>query len=117
MLRKLTTAATDLPEQAVAHQELEEVIDKKMLAQWKQELEDWERDPSKPNPFEIKVNKPTQATIRRQLTEEERLMLNWGQDFLLDDQTSPSALIFMGINIEANQCVLHLIFVAVTELF
>ena len=117
MLRKLTTAATDLPEQAVAHQELEEVIDERMLAQWKQELEEWERDSSKPNPFEIKVNKPTQATIRRQLAEEERLMLNQGQDFSLDDQMSPSALIFMGIDIEANQCVHHVILRAVIELF
>ncbi|RXW17407.1 hypothetical protein EST38_g8431 [Candolleomyces aberdarensis] len=105
LLRKLTAAATDFPEQVISHQELEDVLDKGMLASWKIEVEAWERDPSKPNPFEIKVDKPTQAAVRRQLAEEERNMLDDGLDFSLDDTTSQSSLILMGLDIEANQYV------------
>ncbi|RXW11706.1 hypothetical protein EST38_g14149 [Candolleomyces aberdarensis] len=103
LLRKLTAAATDLPEQAISHRELKDVLDKSMLALWKTEVEVWERDPSMPNPFDIKVDKPTQAAVRRQLAEEERKMLDSGQDFSLDDKTSQSGLISMGLDIEANQ--------------
>ncbi|RXW11828.1 hypothetical protein EST38_g14025, partial [Candolleomyces aberdarensis] len=102
LLRKLTAAAADLPEQVISHQELEDVLDEGMLVSWKKEVEAWESDPANPNPFEIKVDKPTQATVRRQLAEAERDMLDQGCDFSLDDQTSPSALIAMGLDIEAN---------------
>lgn len=37
------------------HRELEQTVPGQMVAQWKVEVEAWEQDATKPNPFEAKV--------------------------------------------------------------
>jgi hypothetical protein len=48
---------------------------------------------------------PTQAAIQCQLSEAEATELAEGRDIALDDVVSPSVLIAMGIDIEAEQYV------------
>jgi hypothetical protein len=49
---------------------------------------------------------PSQAAIRRQLSEIEAKELLEGRDIALDDNVSPSVLIAFGIDLEAEQYVL-----------
>lgn len=66
----------------------------------------WELNPTNnPNPYEVTVKTPTQATVRRQLAEEEEKALALGVDISLSDEVSPSSLIAMGIDLEGEQYV------------
>lgn len=106
MLKKLETATTLIAEPYIAHMELEETLEPEEIQQWKKALDAWDEDPSNPNPFEFTVNFPTQAAVRRELSEEESKAMDEGQDFSLSDEVSPSGLIAWGLDIEAEQCVL-----------
>ncbi|KAJ2930469.1 hypothetical protein H1R20_g6622, partial [Candolleomyces eurysporus] len=103
LLRKLTNTTTDLPAQVIAHEELEQVIDEKLLESWKAEMAAWEKDPKQPNPYDSKFVISTQDAIRHQLAEDEARRLDEGQDYSMDQDTSPSSLIAMGLDLEAAQ--------------
>jgi len=60
-----------MAEQMIAHQELESTLPIASVDQWTKDLEMWEADPLKPNPFEITVTGPTLANVWRQLVEDE----------------------------------------------
>ncbi|KAG6376768.1 hypothetical protein JVT61DRAFT_1790 [Boletus reticuloceps] len=62
-------------------------------------MEAWERDPSKPNPFEVKSNSVTQATVRLQLAQEESDLA----ELSIHLDVSPSILISTGIDLEDQQ--------------
>jgi hypothetical protein len=51
MKKKIKGAALDMAEHVIEHDELCSTIPEETLAQWIERIEDWERDPSKPNPF------------------------------------------------------------------
>ncbi|KIM66480.1 hypothetical protein SCLCIDRAFT_21951 [Scleroderma citrinum Foug A] len=73
------------------------------VAKWKRQVEEWESDSMKPNPFEIKNDGITQASIRLQLAKEEaRLCVGEGVLPLHSDVT-PSVLISTGIDLEEQQ--------------
>ncbi|KAF8226152.1 hypothetical protein L208DRAFT_1380334 [Tricholoma matsutake] len=72
-----------------------------------EEVEAWEKDPSQPNPFEVKVITPTQAAVHHQLSEAEAWDLAARQDFSLDKNMSPSGLISSGIDLKAVECISH----------
>ncbi|KAJ3537499.1 hypothetical protein NMY22_g5569 [Coprinellus aureogranulatus] len=101
--KKLERAASLVAEQYIAHTELEGTLEPGEVAEWKEALEAWDEDPSKPNPFEFKVQFPTQAAVRRELSEEESKAMEDGEDFSLSDEVSPSGLIAWGLDIEAEQ--------------
>ncbi|RXW13753.1 hypothetical protein EST38_g12102 [Candolleomyces aberdarensis] len=103
LLKKMVTAASDVAEHVIAHQELEATISPKKLQAWTEAMLAWELDPSSPNPYEVAVKMPTQAGVRRQLAEEEERALTAGVDVALSDQVSPSSLIARGIDLEGEQ--------------
>jgi hypothetical protein len=103
----MVTATSDVAEHVIAHQELEATIDPEKLWSWKEAMAAWEPDSTNPNPYEVSVRTPTQASVRRQLAEEEERALAAGVDLSLSDEVSPCSLIAMGIDLEGEQCVYH----------
>ena len=92
-----------MAEQTIAHQELESTLPSASIDQWTKDLEIWEADPSKPNPFEITVTGPMLAAVRRQLVDDEAKDLAEGRDSTLDSRVSLFVLISEGIDLEAEQ--------------
>ncbi|KAF8833339.1 hypothetical protein BDN67DRAFT_1017670 [Paxillus ammoniavirescens] len=73
------------------------------LSQWKQQVEDWEANATKPNPFEIKNDSITQASIRLQLTKDEATVASREVEPPLHPNVTPSVLIGAGIDLEDQQ--------------
>ncbi|KAI6041640.1 hypothetical protein EDC04DRAFT_2867093 [Pisolithus marmoratus] len=74
------------------------------LALWKQQVEEWENDPSKPNPFEVKNDGITQASVCLQLAKEEARQSDDGsEEFPLHPDITPNILISTGIDLEEQQ--------------
>ncbi|KAJ3503018.1 hypothetical protein NMY22_g18393 [Coprinellus aureogranulatus] len=109
LLKKIERAVFSIAEQYIAHMEMEETLDPKEIEEWKQAVDAWDDDPTNPNPFEFTVQFPTQAAVRRELSEEESKAMDAGEDFSLSDEVSPSGLISWGLDIEAEQCVIPLV--------
>ena len=122
LFRKIKAAASEMHDHVIAHREYEASLPSASITHWTEEVEAWEKDPSQPNPFEVKVvsryhlamiwtlfltliTVPTQAAVCRQLSEAEARDLAARQDFSLDKNMSPSALISSGIDLEGAQCV------------
>ncbi|KAJ2921444.1 hypothetical protein H1R20_g15648, partial [Candolleomyces eurysporus] len=103
LLRRMTAVTHDAPEQVIAYQELEEIIDEKLLAEWRVAVDAWERDPRKANPFELKVVTPTQAAIRREIAEEQARKIQEGKDHWAGQSTTPLAMLTKGFEIEKAQ--------------
>ncbi|KAF8867909.1 hypothetical protein BD779DRAFT_1463136, partial [Infundibulicybe gibba] len=108
LMRRLKAAAADMTEYAISHQDLEASLPDASLSLWREELDAWEDDPSLRNPFEVVSKTPTQASVRRELSEAEARDLATGNDASLDENVSPSVLISAGIDLEAEQRVVKI---------
>ncbi|KAF8337834.1 hypothetical protein F5887DRAFT_890334 [Amanita rubescens] len=102
LLRKMKDAGSEMAEFAQEHQDLERSLSSEVATKWRTEVEAWEADSCKLNPFEHVTITPTQAAVRRELSEQEGRLLAASQDFSLDAEVSPSSFIAMGIGIEAE---------------
>ncbi|KAI6112749.1 hypothetical protein F5141DRAFT_1188096 [Pisolithus sp. B1] len=80
------------------------------LSLWQQQIEDWEDDPSKPNPFEVKEISITQANICLQLVKEEAQVTQSSLEPPLHPNITPSILISAGVDLEDQQSVLLIYF-------
>jgi hypothetical protein len=105
LLKKMKTATSDVAEHVIAHQELESTLQRSDIDTWVVAVRTWEKDPTQPNPYELRVKTPTQAAVRRQLAQEEASALAAGTDFAAIDDISPSDIISYGIDLEAEQYV------------
>jgi hypothetical protein len=125
MLRKVKDALPEREARQDDLRELESVImleEPSSLAEWKIQLEEWEQDRSKPNPYEAKtdstscstafsghslltisISAMTQATVRLHLAKEDSRLLNQGLRPVLHDEITPSILISTGIDLEEQQ--------------
>ncbi|KIK33966.1 hypothetical protein CY34DRAFT_98770, partial [Suillus luteus UH-Slu-Lm8-n1] len=103
LLRKLKEAATAARAHREELAELEGAIDASTLALWRVDVEAWEEDNTKPNPFESRVVPMTQAMVRLQFAERERRDLQDGIDSSLHAEISPSVLIANGLELEDQQ--------------
>lgn len=108
-------------EHCAALDELEATIQPGLLDEWRLEVEAWEEDNTKPNPFDSRVtcesslvssaaladhcSAITQAGVRAQLVELEAQELEAGNDCSLHADVSPSILISSGIELEDQQCI------------
>ncbi|KAG2140526.1 uncharacterized protein EDB93DRAFT_1241867 [Suillus bovinus] len=90
-------------EHRVALYDLEGTIQPALLDEWGTEVEMWEEDNTRPNPFKSKLAPITQATVRSQLAELEAQELREGINHSLDNNVSPSVLISGGIELEDLQ--------------
>ncbi|KIJ09041.1 hypothetical protein PAXINDRAFT_164415 [Paxillus involutus ATCC 200175] len=78
------------------------------LGIWQCEVEEWENDPSKPNPFVVKTESITQASIRLQLARDEAKAVAAAGEPPLHPDVTPSVLIGAGIDLEDQQRRLHI---------
>ncbi|KAI6156579.1 hypothetical protein BKA82DRAFT_4325506 [Pisolithus tinctorius] len=106
LLRKVKEAVPEHNDHQRDFEELTQSLKLKFpeqLALWKQQIEDWEADSTKPNPFEVKNDGITQASIRLQLAKDEADALAGGSELLLHPDVTPSVLIGAGIDLEDQQ--------------
>ncbi|KAF9467072.1 hypothetical protein BDZ94DRAFT_1329986 [Collybia nuda] len=96
-------ATSDVVDHVLAHRELESSLPQDTVREWTATVVAWETDPLMPNPFEVRVEVPTQAAVRRDLAEAEARDLASGKDFTLDNNISPSVFISSGLDLEAEQ--------------
>ncbi|KAI6096537.1 hypothetical protein EDD16DRAFT_1719774 [Pisolithus croceorrhizus] len=104
--RKISEAILQRNEHQEDFEELEKSLFIKypeQLSTWRRQIEDWEDDPSKPNPFEVKEISITQASIRLQLAKEEARAAQRSPEPPLHPDISPSILISAGIDLEDQQ--------------
>ncbi|KIL56864.1 hypothetical protein M378DRAFT_188510 [Amanita muscaria Koide BX008] len=101
LLRKISTAITEKSVQHQAWRQLTSVLDPQQVSQWLREVEAWENDLSLPNPFESRTTDLSQANVRLSLAEQDarELQTNTNQ-FLSQSDISPSAMIYMGLDLE-----------------
>ncbi|KAG1898331.1 uncharacterized protein F5891DRAFT_1129534 [Suillus fuscotomentosus] len=74
------------------------------LAEWRKDIEAWEEDHSRPNPFEDRATTTmTQAAMRLALSTAEATEIERGNDVSLHDDILPSVLISSGLELEDQQ--------------
>ncbi|KAG1785033.1 uncharacterized protein HD556DRAFT_1435285 [Suillus plorans] len=83
--------------------DLEATVQPALLEEWELEVQTWEEDNTRPNPFESKVAPITQAAVRSQLAESEAQDSQAGINHSLNIDVSPSVLISGGIELEDMQ--------------
>ncbi|KAG2052390.1 hypothetical protein BDR06DRAFT_983220 [Suillus hirtellus] len=106
MSNKLKEAVKATQEHKLAFEELENSITESdlgvsSLATWKAEIEAWETDHTKPNPFEHQVD-----TVCLELAQRDARELEEGTTISLHAELSCSMLISTGIGLEHAQCCL-----------
>ncbi|KAG1722239.1 hypothetical protein EDB19DRAFT_1898224 [Suillus lakei] len=101
--RKMEEAVKWKREHCAALDELEATIQPGLLDEWRLEVEAWEEDNTKLNPFDTRVTSITQAAVHAQLVELEAQELEAGNDCSLHADVSPSILISSGIELEDQQ--------------
>ncbi|KAG1747926.1 uncharacterized protein EDB91DRAFT_1235827 [Suillus paluster] len=106
MLNKLKDA---LPEQQDHHKALDDLEEglrgeySAALAQWREQVEAWECDPAKPNPFERRVETVTMASVRLELARDDQNDIQTGTCLALHEDCTPSVLISTGLELEEQQ--------------
>ncbi|TFK63616.1 hypothetical protein BDN72DRAFT_872268 [Pluteus cervinus] len=113
LLKRIRTAVVESAEHTLlfhrydlglrAQKEMEKHVDL-----WSKELMAWQQDRNQPNPFEIRVKKPTQDAVRRQLAEEDRKAQLEGKAYSLHPSFTASELVAVGLELEEQQRRLHL---------
>ncbi|EMD32481.1 hypothetical protein CERSUDRAFT_58620 [Gelatoporia subvermispora B] len=99
MLRKVREAVRQRDIQSSDFEALSAALSPELVSKWTTDIEAWEKDPSKPNPFVATQKKLSIAAVRLQLAEEEKAA-SAGQTLSLDPKISPSRLISIGFELE-----------------
>ncbi|KAF8879940.1 hypothetical protein BD779DRAFT_1676153 [Infundibulicybe gibba] len=106
MLRKVKEAGAERSELVSDFLELSASISKEypeQVVKWTADIQAWEQDRTKPNPFTSPVDKVSENAVRLELAREEEHALALGQLTFFHDEISPSMLITQGIEIEDQQ--------------
>ncbi|KZT02330.1 uncharacterized protein LAESUDRAFT_762900 [Laetiporus sulphureus 93-53] len=107
MLTKIKNAIEERSTHVAAFKELSAALHTEHVAEWTVAITAWERNPSKPNPFQITQSAITQASVRLQLAEKDAAHLRDGEVTTVHDMISPSMMITSGIELEEIQRRLH----------
>ncbi|KAF8121495.1 hypothetical protein EV363DRAFT_1457566 [Boletus edulis] len=108
ILRKIQEAVPERNEHREDFAELTRSLSSKypkLVSIWEQEVQEWESDMMKPNPFAIKVDDITQARICicLQLAQADAIAAAKSAQLLLHVEVTPSILIDSGIKLEDQQ--------------
>ncbi|KAG1792555.1 hypothetical protein EV424DRAFT_1475756 [Suillus variegatus] len=106
MQRKLKEALPQREDHRAALDDLEEGLKEEygeVLGQWRSQVEGWEDDQSRLNPFERNGDVITLASVRLALAKEEEQSLQSGACISLHEDCSPSILISSGLELEEQQ--------------
>ncbi|KAF8834862.1 hypothetical protein BDN67DRAFT_992573 [Paxillus ammoniavirescens] len=107
VLRKIQEAVPEHNEHLEDFNELTQSLNSKypeLLVKWQCKVEEWELDPTKPNPFVIKTTESiTQASVQLQLAQNEAKTIASSKEPPLHLDVTPSVLIGAGIDLEDQQ--------------
>ncbi|KAF4583887.1 hypothetical protein EYR40_002384 [Pleurotus pulmonarius] len=85
------------------HRELEAHVDPATILEWREVVEAWETDRSKPNPYMSETASLSQDAIRLRLADAEAAALAAGTLAQLHDKMTPSMYVASGIDLEQQQ--------------
>jgi hypothetical protein len=119
LLRKLKAAVVESQTQAAAHARYEQVLPTVLVNEWRDKVEQWEKDKRAPNPFAI-VSKgklsalirnqklidilgPTEVAIRLELYAGETEVIARGDLQMMHDEVTPCVFIMSGLELEDQQ--------------
>ncbi len=119
-MKKIKKAVPERDAQVLAFQEYTSALPEETTERWRVAVENWERDPTKPNPFYL--NRPgmrssphvcfpylhlhaviTQAAIKLQISEADARELQDGKAAALHEKLSAGGVVMVGIEIEDHQ--------------
>ncbi|KAF8867839.1 hypothetical protein BD779DRAFT_1463482 [Infundibulicybe gibba] len=106
LLRKVKEAGEERAGLVIDFLELSASIAKEypqQVMQWTADMQAWEQDPTKTNPFTSPIDKISENAVRLELAREEELAMTLGQLTFFHDEISPSMLLTQGIEIEDQQ--------------
>ncbi|KAF8886390.1 hypothetical protein BD779DRAFT_1673299 [Infundibulicybe gibba] len=101
LLRKIKVAVKESNDRKFLHNQFEAGLPRAYVDQWSCELNAWELDHTAPNPYQQRINNPTQDAVRRALANEEAE--NNQTAHVLHANVSASSLISMGLDLEEQQ--------------
>ncbi|KAJ7601897.1 hypothetical protein DFH06DRAFT_1351890 [Mycena polygramma] len=106
LARKLIVAIAERDKQVAEFKEVDKTLDKKLRGDWKERVEQWQKDKSKPNPYCLEGGKsagPSEAAVMRELKEAEALDAAEGRAPLTEGRSTASAFIKAGLQLEESQ--------------
>ncbi|KAF8958733.1 hypothetical protein BDZ97DRAFT_1923495 [Flammula alnicola] len=103
LLCQIKEAVLELAEKSRLHVEFSHGLPEEDVAEWTAQLDAWEDDHSKPNPFEASLKGLSQQAVRRQLADEETKSLKDGTGFNMHEDVSASQLVTVGLELENQQ--------------
>ncbi|KAF8695219.1 hypothetical protein AX14_001858, partial [Amanita brunnescens Koide BX004] len=105
LLRKIKVAIPKKVAQYQAWQQLSSILDPQQVSAWLAEIEAWERDLSScANPFQPRLSpNVSQADVQLQLAQQDAVELQT-DGMSVPSNISPSAMIYMGLELEEMQC-------------
>ncbi|KAG1744823.1 hypothetical protein EDB19DRAFT_1894525 [Suillus lakei] len=102
--RKYNFALIEVQERVDDLNDFEASLATDELAKWRKDVEEWEANRSRPNPFEGRATTTmTQAAVRLALSTAEATEIERGNNMSLHDDISPSVLISSGLELEDQQ--------------
>ncbi|KAG1726114.1 hypothetical protein EDB19DRAFT_1897694 [Suillus lakei] len=102
--RKYNFALIEVQERVDDLNDFEASLATDELAKWRKDVEEWEANRSRPNPFEGRaMTTMTQAAVRLALSTAEATEIERGNNMSLHDDISPSVLISSGLELEDQQ--------------
>ncbi|KAI0648759.1 hypothetical protein C8Q79DRAFT_1007334 [Trametes meyenii] len=103
LLAKIKKAVPERDTQVLAFEELTASLPSMETERWRIAVEAWEADASQPNPFLINRPVVSQASVKRQLMEDDARALQEGSAEVLHEKLSASGMIIAGIELEELQ--------------
>ncbi|KAI0684985.1 hypothetical protein C8T65DRAFT_712842 [Cerioporus squamosus] len=103
LLNAIKKAVPERNAQVASFHQYHKALPASSTAVWKETVEAWEADSSKPNPFFIKRPMITQAAIKKQMAAEDAEALKAGTAMVLHEKCSASGMVISGIELEEHQ--------------
>ncbi|EAU92238.2 hypothetical protein CC1G_10124 [Coprinopsis cinerea okayama7 len=108
LLKRAEEAIKKRQEQLDAFLEFSKALPEESVAEWTQEVLDWEEDPECDNPFLTKTEILTADKVREALAEEDKAAVASGEVVMVHKNVGPSVFIRMGLELESAQARLGL---------
>ncbi|KAG6876851.1 hypothetical protein C0992_011551 [Termitomyces sp. T32_za158] len=102
-VRKVKDATKKRAEHVLTFEAFDQALALTDTVNWTHDIQAWECDRTKPNPFAAKLPKITENAIRLELAQEEEASLHETFTEHIHDDVSPSRLIAQGLELEDHQ--------------
>ncbi|EAU89527.1 hypothetical protein CC1G_02416 [Coprinopsis cinerea okayama7 len=103
LVKRAEEAIQKRREQVEAFLEFSKALPKDSVAEWTEQVLDWEEDPACENPFLSKAEVLTADKVREALAAEDRAAVDAGEVVLVHKNVGPSVFIRMGLELESAQ--------------